>query len=65
MKDAYQILAEINARSPLAEIETTLRAEGHDQAVIDETLALIAVLREQRAQQIADEYGDLPWRPAS
>ena len=45
MKDVDQILAEMNARSPLAEIESKLRADGHDQATIDETLALIIVLR--------------------
>jgi hypothetical protein len=35
MKDVHQILAEINARLPLAEIEANLRAEGHDQTVVE------------------------------
>jgi hypothetical protein len=65
MKDVDQILAEMNAWSPLAEIEAKLRADGHDQTTIDETLALIIVLRKQRAQQIADEPGDVPWRQPS
>jgi hypothetical protein len=65
MKDASQILAEINARLPLLEIEANLRAKGYDQATIDETLAWIAVNRKHRAQQMADERGDLPWRRPS
>ena len=65
MKDVDQILAEMNARSPLAEIEAKLRADGHDQATIDETLALIIVLRKERAQEMADENGDVPWRQPS
>ena len=61
-----RVLAEINAKLPLAELESRLKARGYQQDVIDDVLGEVIEWRKVRAEEIAREHdGLLPWRRPS